>query len=116
MPKSRPRKFRTFEKLLLCEQGLSEGQFFTRYFNSDPGSFSGNTTSTAPKSLVPGEVPAGDNGANDYLAMTNKRPMGQFGQDATFTPLLLMSNILNVCYTLFVNNDLCNVFLIMYNL
>ncbi len=42
--------------------------------------------------------------------------MGQFGLDATFTPLLLMSNILNVCYTLFVNNDLCDVFLIMYNL
>ncbi len=95
---------------------LKNYYFASRDFLRGNFFFSGNTTSTAPKSLVPGKISCGDNGANYYLAMTNKRPMGQFGQDATFTPLLLMSNILNVCYTLFVNNDLCNVFLIMYNL
>ncbi len=31
-PKSRPRKFRTFEKVLPREQGLSEGQIFTQNF------------------------------------------------------------------------------------
>ncbi len=31
-PKSRPWKFRTFEKLLPREQVLSEGQIFTRNF------------------------------------------------------------------------------------
>ncbi len=31
-PKSRTRKFQNFEKVLPCEQGLSEGQIFTRNF------------------------------------------------------------------------------------
>ncbi len=31
-PKSRPRKLRTFEKVLPREQGLSEGQIFTWNF------------------------------------------------------------------------------------
>ncbi len=59
-PKSRPQKFWTFEKVLPREQGLSEGQIFTRNFILDPGSCGGNTPSTGPKSLVPGESSAVD--------------------------------------------------------
>ncbi len=54
-PKSRPQKFQTFEKVLPHEQGLSEGQNFYPELYLDPGSCGGNTPSTGPKSLVPGE-------------------------------------------------------------
>ncbi len=54
--KSRPRKYRTFEKVLPREQGLSEGQ-------REPGSCGGNTLSTGSKSLVSGESSCSGNGA-----------------------------------------------------
>ncbi len=49
VPKSHPRKFRTFEKVLPREQGLSEGQLFYPELYLDPGSCGGNTPSTGPK-------------------------------------------------------------------
>ncbi len=49
-PKPRPWKFMTFEKVLPCKQGHSEGQIFTRNF------------STGPKFLVPAVVPAVETG------------------------------------------------------
>ncbi len=62
--KSRPRKFRTSEKAYYPrEQGLSEGHIFTPELYLDPGSSSGNTQSTGPKSLVPGESSCSGNGA-----------------------------------------------------
>jgi len=55
VPKSRPRKFRTFEKVTLLprEQVHSEGQFFYLELYLDPGSCGENTPNTSPKSLVP---------------------------------------------------------------